>query len=83
MNRMQILNILKLKTLISSIIPRNLNIYQVTKHGGALVREGASIRTNTVCMLQQICYFTLQQRYEIDQSCSSKQSAVQQATIQL
>ena len=37
-----------IKTLILGIIPRILNIYQVKKAGGASIREGASIRINTV-----------------------------------
>ena len=38
----------ELKTLTLSIIPRILNIYQVKKQVGASIREGASIRINTV-----------------------------------
>ena len=40
----------ELKTLILSIIYRAFNIYQVKKQGGASIREGASIRINTVCV---------------------------------
>ena len=42
----------ELKTLISSIIPRILHIYQVKNRGGASIREGASIQINTVIWSQ-------------------------------
>ena len=55
MNRRQILIIFnELKTLVLSIIPRILNIYQVKKPGGVSIREGASIRINTVYKILKI-----------------------------
>ena len=39
-----------------SIIPTILNIYQDKKQGGASIREGASVRTNTVHHLFTFTY---------------------------
>ena len=57
------------QTLIFNIIPRVLNIYQVKKTGGVSIREGASIRINTVHGLTLILRFILQwERPPISQS---------------
>ena len=55
----------ELKTLISSIILRILNIYEVKKQRRASIREGASIRINTVLVILQVTLVIVEYNFKM------------------